>query len=123
MAIFDSSASTHESIGKTREVISESFPYGGWLEWHSRFDRVERTIFSGPYKFISSTAGKKELYNLLQDSSEKDILNKSENKITMDLEAKLNRWLETTVPRFESTSKKGLNKDTLERLKALGYVQ
>ncbi len=109
--------------GKTREVISESFPYGGWLEWHSRFDRVERAIFSGPYKFISSTAGKKELYNLLQDSSEKDILNKTENKITMDLEAKLNRWLETTVPRFESTSKKGLNKDTLERLKALGYVQ
>ncbi len=41
----------------------------------------------------------------------------------MDLEAKLNRWLEITVPEYEKPAKVELDKDARDHLKALGYIQ
>lgn len=104
-----------------REVISESFPYGGWIDWHPRFDRVERAIFSGSYKFISSTDGKKELYDLEKDPNEKkNLYNANDNK-SIALETKLVQWLKDV--KEESGSAAKLSKEALGRLKALGYVQ
>jgi arylsulfatase A-like enzyme len=105
----------------SKVIISESFPSGDMLKRHTRFNRIERAIFSGPYKFISTTAGKKELYNLLEDPNEENNLYNMEDSIAIELESKLNKWIKETAVESEST-KTVLGKDAIERLKALGYV-
>ena len=54
----------------SREIITESYINGGHPNWHQRFNRTEHAIISGPLKFINSTAGKRELYDLLNDPNE-----------------------------------------------------
>ena len=107
--------------GKSKIVISESFPYGHMLNWHPRFNRVERAIFSWPYKFISSTAGKRELYDLSKDPDEEENLYKKDDGVSKELELKLDQWLK--VVKEETGSPAKLDKGALDRLKALGYVQ
>jgi arylsulfatase A-like enzyme len=38
--------------------------------WGARFDRVRRAIFDWPYKYIHSSDGRHELYNLGADPTE-----------------------------------------------------
>ena len=109
--------------GKSRNVISESFPNGYFISWHPRFHRIERAIFSGQYKFISSTAGKRELYNLSKDPNEMENLYKEDDSTSREIETRLETWLKTTVAAIESSAKVKLDKEALNRLKTLGYVQ
>jgi arylsulfatase A-like enzyme len=107
-----------------RDVISESFPSGHLRSLHPRFDRIEQALFLGPYKFINSSAGQKQLYNLTKDPHEKENIYQSDNSISIKLEARLNEWLDNTKSEFASSSVKVKpGKETLERLKALGYIQ
>jgi arylsulfatase A-like enzyme len=106
---------------RPREVISESFPHGYLLQWHPRFRRIERAIFSGQVKFIRSTGGKRELYDLSKDPKEKRNLYNSSGGAYKELEARLNEWLKETKEEFGSTPK--LDKGTLDRLKSLGYIK
>jgi len=105
----------------SREVISESYTSGSLREWHLRFRRVERAIFSGQFKFISSTAGKRELYDLSKDPDEKENLYNGNGGISKELEVTLNRWLSEV--REESGSPVKLDKEALDRLKSLGYIK
>ena len=109
--------------GKSRNVISESFPNGYLISWHPRFNRVERAIFSGQYKFISSTKGKRELYNISKDPNETENLYKEDDSTSKEIETRLETWLKTTVAEIESSAKVKLDKEALNRLKTLGYVQ
>jgi arylsulfatase A-like enzyme len=43
----DGQSLLRDDHGKAREVISESFPNGEIFNWHERFRRVERAVFSG----------------------------------------------------------------------------
>ena len=107
--------------GKPREVISESFPNGDFFNWHPRFRRVERAIFSGQFKFIGSTAGKRELYDLSKDPEEKENLYEMDKGASRELEARLNQWLREV--KEESGSAQALDKGALDRLKSLGYIK
>ena len=89
--------------------------------WHNRFRRTERAIFSWPYKFISSTAGKRELYDLSNDPNERENLYKEDDGVSKELESRLKEWLKTVKEETGSPAK--LDKEALDRLKALGYVQ
>jgi arylsulfatase A-like enzyme len=104
-----------------REVISESFPHGYLVNWHTRFRRVERAIFWGQLKFIGSTAGKQELYDLSKDPDEKENLYETDKGASRDLEARLNQWLREVNE--ESGSTQTLDKGALDRLKSLGYIK
>jgi arylsulfatase A-like enzyme len=106
---------------KSRNIISESYPNNYLLSWHSRFHRVERAIYSWPYKFISSTAGKKELYDLSRDPDEKVNLYRSDDRISGELELQLNQRLNSVAVKFPPPAK--LDEGALDRLKALGYVK
>jgi arylsulfatase A-like enzyme len=90
---------------KTRSVISESFSDYGLLDLHVRPPRVERAIFSGPYKFISSTAGKKELYDLSRDPSEKENLYRPDDTVSGELELRLSQWLHSVAGQSSSSGK------------------
>lgn len=106
---------------KPREIVSESFPFGYMIDWHKRFDRIERAIYSGSHKFISSTTGKRELYDLSKDPNEKVNLYSADHPVSRELESQLNQWLKDTEEESGTAAK--LDKDALERLKALGYIQ
>jgi arylsulfatase A-like enzyme len=112
------------SADKSRPVIAESYP-GSW-EWnlHPRFHRVERAIFSGPYKFVLSTAGKRELYNLSNDPNEKTDLSGTDSETSRRLEAEINQWAKSAESGdTEAASASKLDTDTINRLKSLGYVK
>ncbi|MHC4453451.1 MAG: sulfatase family protein, partial [Planctomycetota bacterium] len=109
--------------GESREIIGESFPSGHLLTTHPRFNRIERAVFSWPYKYIESTAGKKELYDLSKDPKETRNIYNEKDIISRDLAERLNNWLKMTTPEIQSNNKEKLKDDALKRLKALGYIQ
>jgi arylsulfatase A-like enzyme len=104
-----------------REVVSESFATGSRRNMHPRFRRVERAIFLDPFKFISSTNGKRELYDLSKDPHEQHNLYKPDDPVSQELEAKLDEWVKSIRPHPSQPAK--LDRETLDRLKSLGYIQ
>ena len=61
--------------GEGRILFSESYPSPGYVAINRyRFQRQERAVFSGSLKLISSTAGKRALYDLARDPGERDDL-------------------------------------------------
>jgi len=103
------------------ELISESFAQSKFIEANQRFNRVERALVSGNLKLIVSTAGKRELYDLLKDPSEENDICGSERTACANLQQELENWC-ARIPRSVVQTKK-LNKESLDRLRSLGYVQ
>jgi hypothetical protein len=106
-----------------RVLISESFPVKSYLDMHpTRFHRVERAMFAGSMKFLGSTVGAHELYDLSQDPDEKrDICGGSYREVCGEMRANLERWIRSAASGSEPAVK--INRDTLNRLRSLGYVQ
>ena len=105
-----------------RILISESFENSEYRLWHGRFRRIERAIFSGPLKFISSTKGKRELYDLSKDPSEKENLYNADSRPAKEFDARLSQWL-ASVNNKPVGSAGELDRNALERLRSLGYIR
>jgi arylsulfatase A-like enzyme len=103
------------------DIVSESYPSESLLKGYTQFNRIERALISDNYKFIKSTAGKRELYNISNDPDEKNNLFRSKEVISGKLDEKLDKWLSDTVVKHESPTQH--NKYELDRLKALGYIK
>jgi len=101
-----------------RTIVSESYPNTAFLG--PRFLREERAIFWEYYKFISSTNGKRELYNLISDPNEQQNIY-GQNDISLELERKLDTWLTSISTESDQIIK--LDKVSLERLRSLGYIK
>jgi arylsulfatase A-like enzyme len=111
--------------GSSRDVFAESFPNIRYCNLHPRFLRVQRAIFRGSRKLVTSTAGNSELFDIARDPDELRDLAGSEGGVAAELRAALDRSLRGAVvdalrrpgadPRFGKTE--------VERLKSLGYVQ
>jgi arylsulfatase A-like enzyme len=99
-------------------VITEAFTARAK---EKRLNFTERALYSGSMKWITSTAGHRELYDLAQDPDERKNLYSTGSPIAEAMQADLERWLEA-VPREQAPSNK-VDKETLERLKSLGYTQ
>jgi arylsulfatase A-like enzyme len=104
-----------------RAVMSESFTGMGPRGLHPRFHRLEKAIFWGPFKLISSTSGKRELYDLSNDANEKKNLYRPDDGLSNELEAKLNPWFEDI--KDEPASRVDLDGETIDRLRSLGYLK
>jgi arylsulfatase A-like enzyme len=102
-------------------VFSESYPDNYKVFLNRRFNRIERAIFDRRYKFISSTIGKRELYDLSIDPNETHNLYHPDDNISRELEVELTEWIRSHTKAAGRTVKpdQGLR----ERLKSLGYVQ
>ena len=110
--------------GEKRTILAETFPNQWYLDVHpTRFHRVERAIFSGNDKLISSTAGQRELYDLSQDPGELRNLCAERREECTGLEATLQEWLRAAMLKLRPASPGALSKDSVERLKSLGYIQ
>jgi hypothetical protein len=92
----------------------------------SAFDRRLRTVREGGHKLIWSSDGRRELYSTVSDPKEsKNLLDASPWEAAR-LEQVLQEWVkaipEGTIQPEEGAVPGG-NKEHIERLRALGYVQ
>jgi arylsulfatase A-like enzyme len=101
----------------TRVLYSESFPR---LAYGNRLARTERALFSGPLKLILSSAGKRELYNLLTDPAEEHNLYSEQSAVCQQLRVQLEQWIRA-IPAPRKTPPR--SKSGLDQLRSLGYVQ
>ncbi len=107
--------------GGSREIFAESLSTGFHRNMHPRFRRAERALFQGTLKLISSSAGKRELYDLKNDPDERRNLYHVRSAAARQLQQKLDRWQTTARPRSVRTI--APDRKVLDRLRALGYVQ
>jgi arylsulfatase A-like enzyme len=103
------------------ELVSESFAQPKFIEAHRRFNRIEWAFISGKMKLVSSTAGKRELYDIATDPGEQHDLCGSESGMCASLQQKLDDW-KAGIPQAQMPVHK-LDKQSMERLRSLGYVQ
>jgi arylsulfatase A-like enzyme len=114
---------TKASLEEKRIVISEEYPKGVAVNWHPRFNKISRAIYSGTFKYINSTSGDRELYDLSQDPNETNNLCNVNNVLLAEFEATLMDWLVSVKEEHESTTKIKLDPDAYDRLKSLGYIK
>jgi arylsulfatase A-like enzyme len=114
---------TKSSLENEKIVISEEFPKGAAVNWHPRFNKISRAIYSGTFKYISSTSGERELYDLSQDANETNNLSNENDDLALELETMLENWLASVKDEYKSTTKTKMDAETYDRLKSLGYIR
>jgi len=102
-----------------RAIFTESYPWPQWPD-NPRFRRTQRAMLRDSWKLILSTTGGRELYDLSTDASENRNLMGEQPQVAAQMEAVLSAWQKNLVP---VNGPSGIDKDTLDRLKSLGYVQ
>ncbi len=104
-----------------RYILSESSPGLKLVELHRRFDCEARSIFFKRWKLISWTTGKKRLYDFVNDPNEEEDKYKPGDPLSRELSGTLDQMLKTA--RRPAAPPTKINKETLDRLRSLGYVQ
>ena len=104
-----------------KPVLSESFPCDMIVSLSPRFRRIERAAFSGSFKLIVATNGKREFYNLAADPHEEQNLYALNPVPASRMEGDLRHWVSALPPDHYRPAT--LDKSAVNRLKSLGYVQ
>ena len=109
----------------SRSIFAESFGFEWLFAAHPRFRHVERAAFIGSMKLIASTSGKRELYDLSKDPNEKVNLYEPDSVASNELRARLTAFIHDADNQKASRPSdiKKPDRETLERLRSLGYVQ
>lgn len=89
--------------------------------WGHRFRRVRRAVFDGPFKYIHSSDGAHELYDLETDPHEGRNLVESEPEVAERLARTLEEYLQSD-PAAGLVPSEPIDEELRERLEALGYV-
>lgn len=86
------------------------------------FDRIRTVIFDWPYKYIRSSDGNHEIYDLSGDTRETANLFSKRRDIAERMEKRLSEY-QSSRPRFgEITKQDRLTEEEIDRLKSLGYI-
>ena len=85
-------------------------------------DHSEDAIYSDPWKLILSSLGDIELYDTRTDPDELMELSAEHPDIVQELVEQLRQFKTEVTPRF-GQSADSIDAETLERLKALGYIK
>ena len=104
-----------------RDLISESFVHPAMSTWHPRFRRTQQAIFSGSLKFIHSSNAPAELYDLATDPQEEH--NLWQDSSPSPLEARLTQFLHVADFQSKTWDKHKTDRQTLDKLRSLGYIQ
>jgi arylsulfatase A-like enzyme len=93
----------------------------------SKFDRRLRALRLGPWKFISSSDGRHELYDTGSDQAESRDLYAERRQQAERLSAYLKSWAEevqaASTTALESGELPEMDPETLEQLRELGYIK
>ncbi|HLI84130.1 MAG TPA: sulfatase-like hydrolase/transferase [Bryobacteraceae bacterium] len=104
-----------------REFFAETFPCATLQSPECPRGCIARAVYSWPYKFITSTNGRRQLYDLSADPNETHDLLRTDPREAKQLNADLRAWVKTFPG--HSRQKLQLNPEAIQRLKSLGYVQ
>jgi arylsulfatase A-like enzyme len=104
-----------------REIFAETFPCPVAHSPDCPNGCTARAIFSWPYKFITTSNGRRELFDLGTDPAETRNLYIREGEIAAQLGDRLSVWMRSMPPQSRETQT--LAPEDLRRLKSLGYVQ
>jgi arylsulfatase A-like enzyme len=104
-----------------RCVFAESYPHQSLYDFSARFRRIERAAYCGDRKLIVSTAGGRELYDPWRDPREERDLMAAEPERATEMERRLVEWMKSAKPRPPTAGP--LDRDAVERLRSLGYMQ
>jgi arylsulfatase A-like enzyme len=107
--------------GRTeRAVFAESYPE--WEMWDllPGLRQTKRAIFRDSWKLIESSTASQALYDLSADSGENRNVLGEQPQVAAEMGAVLSAWQKNLVP---VNGPPRIDKDTLDRLKSLGYVQ
>ena len=102
-------------------LYAESYPKTDRIKWNPEFRRVERAIFDGHMKYITSTSGKRELYDLESDPAERTNLYRDDDERSQRLHAMLEDWIKHAEMVANAPVK--MNQEMIDKLRALGYVR
>jgi arylsulfatase A-like enzyme len=92
-------------------------------EYENALMGQHRILYDGQYKyFFYERKRPAELYDLKKDPSENDNLAENQPAVVKLLDEKLKQWVIAHPPRYESTDTV-VSPETVEGLKALGYIQ
>ncbi len=105
----------------SRTVFAESFPVMDLSQLHPAMKRIERAAYSGSLKLISSTVGKRELYDLAKDPAESTNQYAGLAVEARPLETELAGLARRADARPASTQR--VDHGTVDKLRSLGYVQ
>jgi arylsulfatase A-like enzyme len=89
----------------------------------SRYDRVLRTIREDGYRYFHSSNGEERLFRLGADPREERNLIAERPDVAAAARARLEEWLRTTPEAAPAATPQGVDPETLENLRALGYVR
>ncbi len=105
-----------------RAVINEA--YGPQPNpHHPSLPENQWAIRSGDWKLIEGDSGSPQLHDLSRDPAETSDLFRQDHPVAAGLRARLRAWRGLVARSRDSSPGGALAPDTLERLKALGYVQ
>lgn len=82
---------------------------------------TSRALLAWPYKLVTSSSGKYEVYDISVDPNELHDLSAANETMASDLGTALKTWVKTMPARPKQQLK--LDGDAVQRLKSLGYVQ
>ncbi len=99
-----------------RVAISESFP--SIVSKQRR--HMQRAVFAGSLKLVVDDTGRVELFDLDQDPREERNLATPDDPRVRQLAAELERW--RGLPSAEASGPAELDQESVDRLRALGYV-
>jgi arylsulfatase A-like enzyme len=108
--------------GVDRDIIMESYPLANFTKQNPSFDRLERALVRGRWKVVTSTRGRRELYDMATDPRETQNLWSSQPDIAQELENQLHQWaaeMESRRPKNKQIPRES----DFQRLRALGYLQ
>jgi len=104
-----------------REIFSETFPCPVAHSTDCPNGCTARAIFSWPYKFITTSNGRRELFDLGKDPTEARNLYIRLPELAAQLGDRLALWMKSMPQQSRETHT--LAPEDLRRLKSLGYVQ
>jgi arylsulfatase A-like enzyme len=112
---------TAPTAGGPREIFGESFPCPVLHSPDCIGGCLERAIYSWPFKFLTFSNGKYEMYELSSDPDEARNIAPSQHDTARQLGLDLSHWTKT-VP-VQAAKKVKVDKEAIQRLKGLGYAQ
>ena len=104
-----------------REIFSETFPCPVAHSPDCPNGCTARAIFAWPYKFITTSNGHRELFDLSGDPAEGRNLYIQQPERAAQLADRLSAWMKSMPQQSHETHT--LSPEDLRRLKSLGYVQ
>ncbi|OGW13352.1 MAG: hypothetical protein A3G93_07885 [Nitrospinae bacterium RIFCSPLOWO2_12_FULL_45_22] len=101
------------------EIMAKRYP--GSERYLNKFNRSLFAIRTSSWKFIESSDGRNELYNIRDDPGEVNNLINTQPAKARELERTLKEWKESNNTRYIASEQKVIDGEVKKRLEALGY--